>query len=478
MGPACLPAPWPSPYDTVVPAPTCLRVEPRSAGILVIGLAACGVSRGAGDGRAPTPDFCRIAPVVQEPVVDTILLALSEPIRFDRAPLPAHHGEALIFRQLYATLVREDCAGELAPGLADRWLRGAGGLDWSFELRQGLRFSDGTRIDAAAVRAAWQGTLGVEGLRAAGVASAEALGPRLLRVRLTHPVATPRVFADPALALGGPRGPGGRPGQSGAFRVGGTVDSTGFDLIPERDGVPVIRVRVVPSGADLRDVLDRGIGGVSPPVMTVTYDQATIAYAQRTAVHRAVALPWSRVYVLLSAPGPRVAAPAPLGTREALARDAVLGDARAADASFAIDSSCVSSGPVRAAAEPAIAYPAGDPTARSLAERLLALAAAGAPGQWPGAPGETGPRMIPWTRTVALDSAAFGQNVREAGAAAFVMSFPSRPPSGCRATFSPPAGYGLTPLIETRAYAVLPVNGPTFTIDADGVLRFDPAGWP
>jgi oligopeptide transport system substrate-binding protein len=61
-----------------------------------------------------------------------------------------------VLRDLYEGLVVEDARGVLLPGLAERWDESADGLRWTFHLRQGLRWSDGTPLDAAQLVASWR----------------------------------------------------------------------------------------------------------------------------------------------------------------------------------------------------------------------------------------------------------------------------------------------------------------------------------
>lgn len=59
---------------------------------------------------------------------------------------------AQVCAQIYETLVRfraEDCGVE--PGLATKWVPSDGGRTWTFELRPGVKFHDGTDLDAGAV---------------------------------------------------------------------------------------------------------------------------------------------------------------------------------------------------------------------------------------------------------------------------------------------------------------------------------------
>ncbi len=60
----------------------------------------------------------------------------------------------IVFRQIFDTLVyRDPATHEFVPGLATDWQMTPDGLQYTFELRQGLIFHDGSAFDAAAVAA-------------------------------------------------------------------------------------------------------------------------------------------------------------------------------------------------------------------------------------------------------------------------------------------------------------------------------------
>jgi oligopeptide transport system substrate-binding protein len=61
-----------------------------------------------------------------------------------------------ILRDLYEGLVVEDAQGRLRPGLAARWEESDDGRRWTFHLREGLRWSDGTPLDAPQLVASWR----------------------------------------------------------------------------------------------------------------------------------------------------------------------------------------------------------------------------------------------------------------------------------------------------------------------------------
>ena len=89
-------------------------------------------------------------------------VGLSDRIDPSNAPRPSNASERLLFRQLYETLVRVDCMGRVRPGLAASWRLDGDGRTWIVTLREGARFSDGTAVTAADVRAGWTGS-GVDG---------------------------------------------------------------------------------------------------------------------------------------------------------------------------------------------------------------------------------------------------------------------------------------------------------------------------
>ena len=70
---------------------------------------------------------------------------------------PVVSGSGAQFRELalvYASLTRTDATGKAVPDLAKSWEYNAKGDQITFHLRPGLKFSDGTPVDASAVQAA------------------------------------------------------------------------------------------------------------------------------------------------------------------------------------------------------------------------------------------------------------------------------------------------------------------------------------
>jgi peptide/nickel transport system substrate-binding protein len=153
----------------------------------------------------------------------------AEPVQLD--PAVVTDGVSLgLAQQVFETLVRfRGTTTDLEPGLAERWEASADGLTWTFHLRPGVRFHDGTPLDAAAVawnfdrwrrrahprhadqlRAGqtfeyWESQFG--GFDEASiVATAEAAGPRTLRLVLRRPQAPLLAnLAIPGFGIASPR---------------------------------------------------------------------------------------------------------------------------------------------------------------------------------------------------------------------------------------------------------------------------------
>ncbi|ABP52701.1 ABC transporter substrate-binding protein [Salinispora tropica] len=68
-------------------------------------------------------------------------------------PSFASDGESLrVARQVFETLVRPEEGGtKVSPGLAESWTPDEAGTTWTFKLRSGVKFHDGTDFDAEAV---------------------------------------------------------------------------------------------------------------------------------------------------------------------------------------------------------------------------------------------------------------------------------------------------------------------------------------
>ncbi|MBL3700575.1 ABC transporter substrate-binding protein [Leucobacter luti] len=64
-----------------------------------------------------------------------------------------NYPQALISTQYLEPLVGRDASGKITPWLASEWTTSEDGLTWDFTLQDGVTFTDGTPLDAAAVKA-------------------------------------------------------------------------------------------------------------------------------------------------------------------------------------------------------------------------------------------------------------------------------------------------------------------------------------
>jgi peptide/nickel transport system substrate-binding protein len=81
---------------------------------------------------------------------------------------------------------------KIVPALATKWTESSDGLTYTFTLRSGVQFSDGTPFDAAAAKASFQRRIDLKGgpsYMLAEVASMTVRGSDTFVVRLKHPVA-------------------------------------------------------------------------------------------------------------------------------------------------------------------------------------------------------------------------------------------------------------------------------------------------
>jgi glutathione transport system substrate-binding protein len=146
---------------------------------------------GAGLAAAGAPLLQRAAAASR---ADTLTVMQTEG---PRSMDPADHTAtftAAILDPMYEGLVRRAPAGP-APLLATGWTSSADGLTWTFTLRDSVRFHDGAAFDATAVAASFgrlidpNAALAAAGKFAPIIASAAALSPSIVQLRLKKPYA-------------------------------------------------------------------------------------------------------------------------------------------------------------------------------------------------------------------------------------------------------------------------------------------------
>jgi len=443
-------------------------------------LTGCGAPSSSAPPSPVVADPCAVVAQAASPFA-TVRVALLTPVAPANAPVPGSDAERLVFRQLYETLVRVDCAGVVRPGLARRWRAEDGGTRWIFELWPGARFWDGTPVDAAALRASWGGD------RALAVEDVQSSGVNAVAVSLHSPRPI-EAFGDAAWSvvkriLESPWPLGTGPVWTGGWEGEGLLRATPLPDAPQ--GTPLLEFRTAVA-ADPRDVLDQ------PADVIVTRDAGTVRYAAGRGDWRVVPLPWDRVYVLASPLRVRSGVTVQLDSaaQVSLARDAVRDDARVPeqDAWWA-DSRCppdvlapaARPDPMAQAPSTAVILPAGDRVAGDLVARLVARADAELADLLGSRP--RGLRAGP------AGPADYAAALAAGHASAFVVPLPRHPLDACRAAVelraSAPwlhadgvwAGDALAALIETRAH-LLVRDVPVAHLERDGGVRLVPVRHP
>ena len=327
---------------------------------------------------------------------EAINVALLDEVSPAHAPRPRNDAERLLFRHLYETLIRVDCEGRVCPGLAASWSALDGGRSWRFVLRSDARFWDGSAVTAQDVAWSWKGR--AQPAAVAGFDSVTIQDRRTLTFHFgrSYPV-VPALFADLAhavmLSLPVPHWPLG----TGPYRVERPIPSSDLAHLIMRatpvsdESRPRIEFRLA-RRADVRDLLDGGMD------VLMTGDPEVLEYVTMRPEYLSVPLTWDRTYVLLAPSRVRALHRGELGgdtlqlppeILDALARDAVRGEARGhrSPAWWEEVAVCepvlehlralppaIPVAPYRVGGPRRVAYARGDEVARSLAERIVALA--------------------------------------------------------------------------------------------------------
>ena len=222
------------------------------------------------------------------------VFTLIDPVDPDHAPIPRNISERLVFAQLYETLVQVDCTGQTRPGLAASWAPAENHTEWTFTLREGSRFWDGSRITADEVQKSLAGLLALE---------MKALDDLRLAVRLTSPDPQfPEMLAHPSTAVAARR-PGWRwPVGSGPCRLRASDPAPLPDLTclpnqnhPDWPTWKSLTFRVLP-GTDPRDLVATEMD------LALVRDMDAVGFFDAAPGFHAVPLPWNRQYLLVCPP--------------------------------------------------------------------------------------------------------------------------------------------------------------------------------
>jgi hypothetical protein len=453
--------------------------------IMLVAYASCGVKQATRPAHLFSPE-CEIVPVPSTNA-DTVTLALAGTVDPDYGPWARNAGERRLFGHLYETLIYVDCQGDVQPRLAVSWDRGVDGRQWTFGLQKGARFWDGSPVTASSVVWSWQNAPVDPDAPNAVFDSVKAGGERTLRVYLKQPYwEVPRAFSSLTFAVAKPSPGTGWPLGSGPYEIdpspmGSSGKHVQAILLRPAFGArgPIIRV-LQTSTHDTRDLLEETIDVV------VTDDPAVIEYASHRPHLDSVALPWDRTYVLLSTSRVRELLwggsirSVPADLTDDLARDAVRGDARGVRPPFWWEelghcgelSETVSGlppfprGAYSSGGARRIMFDLQDPTARDIAERLVALAAADTAASTAAAalasavPGLNGGSSALIAKGVSARELRL--SLQSGNDFAYVVVVYRRPPDSCdeagkllqRAPWLAPLGDGLSrapiPLVDTR----------------------------
>lgn len=134
-----------------------------------------------------------LAPVAQAAPKDTLTVALQlEPPNLDPTSGAAVATDEVVYGNVFEGLVRLDAQGAVKPLLATWWEVSPDGLTYTFHLRDGVRFQDGTPFDAGIVKFSLERALGpastnVQKQSLSVIRQVEIVDPRTVRLRLSSP---------------------------------------------------------------------------------------------------------------------------------------------------------------------------------------------------------------------------------------------------------------------------------------------------
>ncbi|MCH7588695.1 MAG: ABC transporter substrate-binding protein, partial [Chloroflexi bacterium] len=109
---------------------------------------------------------CGGAADVEAPEAEPNIAIYAHPVTLpDLDPSPGFSDENVVTTQVYETLTFYNPPGSaetLGPKLATSWESSADAMTWTFNLREGVKFHDGTDFNAEAVKFSIERTMGID----------------------------------------------------------------------------------------------------------------------------------------------------------------------------------------------------------------------------------------------------------------------------------------------------------------------------
>ena len=127
---------------------------------------------------------------------DRLVLGLPlEPPNLDPTSGAAAAVDEVVYANIFEGLTRLTQNGAVAPLLAESWEASPDGLTWTFHLRRGVTFSDGSPFDAAVAKFALDritapGSTNAQKALFAPIEKVEVVDPATIRIHLSRPMAT------------------------------------------------------------------------------------------------------------------------------------------------------------------------------------------------------------------------------------------------------------------------------------------------
>lgn len=438
---------------------------------LLLSTAGCGGKASVNQASAP----CETRVPATHPA-DTLTVVVFDKIDMTHAPWPRNREERFVFSHLYETLVTIDCRGEVEPALAKSWTRASDG--WYIELKEDAHFWDDTMVTAADIQSS---------LKLA--ASQMPIGPADI-VDETHAIIHGdfdiKLLALPMLAICKQPHPESVPVGTGVWQFnGGAFDE--ITMRPAAGGAPVVRFELKQTAGAL-DILNGSADAM------ITDDPSVLDYA-RTKKHVAVMpMAWDKAYVLIDPRRAgmdisRSAPDLPRAVCDGFARDAVAVDARGGS-DILTEAERASPLPAstkitwRSYTSKQVLFDSSDPTARALAERIVALAAMDTSTS---AEARALRRAMPEAsndmRTTGLRQEEFAKRFKSPGDAGYVVPLSWNADFPALAMHLPywvsslrPLSRTLIPLVETRAHLVAISDRISYVDDKKGTVHITPPG--